>query len=87
MTLFFKGEYGSAGDQLRTVTDGKSPTARAYFYLACAKVGLVLSGGADAELIQEAKALFKSAGGDSSVFSADRRYISPRILQMLGGNQ
>ncbi len=87
MKLFFNGDYAGAAAQMRTVSYGKSPTARAHFYFACAQAGLVLIGRADRESLTEAQAYFEGARGDSEVFSADRQYVSPRILQLLGAKQ
>ena len=87
MALFFKGDYAGAVAQLRSVSGGPTPTARAYFYLACAEAGLVLTGQGDVPMLEEARGLYANANGNSGEFSADRRFISPSVLTLLGGKQ
>jgi hypothetical protein len=56
---------------------------RAQVLLACAKVGLVLTGGGDAALLRQTQAEFQSAALERYLTPADRRFISPKILQQL----
>jgi hypothetical protein len=57
---------------------------RGYFYRACGLAGLALrGGGADALLLQDAKRQYAEIASDGARFAADRRYVSPRILQAL----
>ena len=62
-----------------------SATPRAYFYLACSQTALAILGRADANAVTDARANLARAGNQAQ-FAADRRYISPRVLQMLGLN-
>ena len=86
MELFFSGDYGGAAAALTPLANAKDPSPAASFYLACSKAALVLTGQADRGVLEDARALFARAGG-SSRFSEDRKFISPRILQLLEGKQ
>jgi tetratricopeptide (TPR) repeat protein len=85
MILFYRGDYAGAATELSGTVAGPTASARAYFYLACAQAGMVLTGRADRQLLPQAQVNFVAAGGDWSAFEADRQYISPRIREMLGG--
>jgi hypothetical protein len=80
---FFSGDYGSAVQLLQTAAERPGVSPRAQMLLACAKVGLVLSGGGDAAMLVQTHAEFQSAALGRYLTPADRRYISPRILQQL----
>lgn len=86
MELFFSGDYGGAAAALTPLANAKDPSPGASFYLACSKAALVLTGQADRGVLEDARALFARAGG-ASRFSEDRKFISPRILQLLEGKQ
>ena len=85
MILFYQGKYAEAARELTGTVAGPSASARAYFYLACAQAGMMLTGQADRQILVQAQVAFRASGGDWSVFEADRRYISPRIRELLGG--
>jgi hypothetical protein len=83
MRAFLSGQYSDASQRLTALSSTASASPRVYFYLACAEAARVLTGEAPAGSIANAKALLARAG-DVNQFSADRRYISPRILKVLG---
>lgn len=85
MASFFSGDYEGAVGQLRAIA-AKAPSPQGSFYLACSQAALVLSGLADRSTLDAARAEFARAGG-ADRFAADRRYISPRILQLLEGGR
>ena len=80
---FFSGDYRSAVQQLQNAAQQPLISPRAQVLLACAKVGLALSGGADAAMLAQTQAEFRSGALERYLTPADRRYISPRILQQL----
>jgi hypothetical protein len=80
---YLSGRYDQASAILGSAVTATGATPRAYFYLACSRTALAIVGQADAATIADARAMLARAG-DPAQFAADRRYISPRILQMLG---
>jgi hypothetical protein len=83
LVQFFSGDYESAAASLATVAAGTNASPRAHFYLACAQAALVLTGKAPRTSLEAARgelALVK----DTGQFAADKRLISPRIMQELG---
>lgn len=83
LLAFFSGDYGSAIPLLASAAQEPSASPRAQVFLACAKVGLVLTGGGDAAMLREARAAFQNADAQRNLSAADRRFISPRVLQQL----
>jgi len=80
LTAFFSGDYQRAANVLSALAvSGASP--RVEFYLACSRAALVLTGGADAASLTEARTRF--AALNANQFAGDQRYISPRILELL----
>lgn len=86
MILFFRGDYTRAAAELTNLTLAK-PSARAFFYLACAQAGMALTGQGNRQTQLEAQSNFSTAVGDSDMFANDRKYVSPRILKLLGAKQ
>jgi len=80
---FFSGDYEAAASSLALVTSSAGASPRAYFYLACARAALVLTGKAPRNAMEDARAQLALAG-DNTQFAPDRRFISPRIRQELG---
>jgi hypothetical protein len=80
---YLSGQYDQAASLLSAVVSGAGATPRAYFYLACSQTALAIVGQADAATITSARSILAQAG-DQAQFAADKRYISPRVLQMLG---
>jgi hypothetical protein len=82
---YFSGDYRSAVPLLETASRVAKDAPRALAFLAFAKVALVLTGGADPTLLQQARVDFQSfqnvTGGppDNSLSSL----ISPRVLAEL----
>ncbi len=66
--------------------DIEPPTHRVTFYLACSYAARALWTGAAAipASLDEARQMFTYASGDSAQFAADRAFISPAVLRMLG---
>ena len=83
LLAFFSGDYGTAIPLLSSAAQQPGATPRAAVFLACAKVGLVLTGGGDAAMLREARAAFQSVDAQRDLSAADRRFISPRVLQQL----
>ena len=80
---FFSGDYEAAVASLAAVTFAAGASPRAYFYLACSRAALVLTGKAPRSGIDEARAQLALAN-DTGQYAADKRLISPRIRQELG---
>ena len=83
LLAFFSGDYGTAIPLLASAAEPSGANPRAEVFLACAKVGLVLTGGGDAAMLREARAAFQTADAQRNLSAADRRFISPRVLQQL----
>ncbi len=82
MAAFFSGDYQRAASILSALAAGGA-SPRAAFYLACSRAALVLIGGADPATLVDARTQF--ARLDLARFAADRRFISPRVLEFLQG--
>jgi hypothetical protein len=81
---FFSGQYETAANKLSALTATPNASPRAYFYLACSRAALALTGKAD-ETTAIADALAQLAlARDTGQFAADKSLISPRIKQKLG---
>jgi tetratricopeptide (TPR) repeat protein len=86
MAMFFSGDYGDAVAALTPLVNDPNRSAATAFYLACSNAALVLTGQADRDALDRARTLFVQSGGSGRV-SEDRKYISPRILQLLEGRE
>ena len=84
---YLSGQYDQASALLSNAVAGRGATPRAYFYLACSRTALAILGQGDAASIKDARENTLKRAGDPAQFIADRRYISPRILEQLGLNQ
>ena len=80
---FFSGNYRAAIPLLEAAAQQPGMAPRARKYLACAKAGLVLTGGADATLLREARADLQSVDLMRTFTADERRYISPKVLEQL----
>jgi hypothetical protein len=83
---YLSGQYDQVETLIGKDAAANAATPRAYFYLACSQTALAILGRADANAVNNARTTLSRAG-DPAQFAADRRYISPRVLQMLGLNQ
>ncbi len=83
LRAFLIGDYNQAVAILEPVAAQPSAPPQARIYLACARVGAVLSGRGDAALLAIAKQEFQAVDGANTLGAEDRRYISPRILAQL----
>jgi len=81
--LYLSGQYADASNRLARAGSGATP--RELFYLACSRTALAILGQGGTPAIDDAKSLVARAGSPDQ-FAADRRYISPRVLRMLGLN-
>lgn len=85
--LFLAGDYEkSAAELQRAVSSGMS-SPRIYLYLACSQAALALLAGPSQNeaLVQEARRHYTLARPSQNAFATDRRFISPRILELLDG--
>jgi tetratricopeptide (TPR) repeat protein len=80
MLAFFNGNYRAAMQQLDVAAREPGASARARAFLAFAKAGLVLTGGAGETLLREARADYQST---QALVDSDRRFISPKVLAVL----
>jgi hypothetical protein len=80
---YLSGRYEQVPSLLGRAVAANAATPRAYFYLACSQTALAILGGGGANAVSDARATLVRAG-DPAQFAADRRYISPRVLKMLG---
>jgi hypothetical protein len=78
---FLSGDY-EAASRLWTAIAQRTPSPRTHFYLACSDAALVLTGKAGPALLKDARAELAQAG-PLTQFTADERFVSPRILQTL----
>jgi len=83
VAAYLSGRYDQSANILGVLQSGATGSERAFFYLACSRVALAILGQADAGSIADARAILSRAGSPAQ-FSADSRYISPRVLKMLG---
>ncbi|MGE0461105.1 MAG: hypothetical protein AB7Q16_07025 [Vicinamibacterales bacterium] len=86
LVAFLGGNYSEAVALLTPLARAGQATPRALLYLACSNAALVATGRAGDDVLTEARAQFARAGplGPSA---PDRRYISPRLLRMLGSEE
>ena len=85
ISAYLSGQYDRVSSLLGSAVAANTGTPRAYFYLACSQTAMAILGQSDANAVNDARAMLLRAG-DPAQFAADRRYISPRVLQMLGLN-
>ncbi len=83
--LFFSGDYQKAAGTLRRAIGSGHTSPRIHLYLACSQAALALLSGAsrNEELVQEARRQYALARPGENEFAADRRFISPKILELL----
>lgn len=83
--LFFSGDYQKAAGTLRRAIGSGHTSPRIHLYLACSQAALALLSGAsrNEDLVQEARRQYALARPAENAFTADRRFISPRILELL----
>jgi hypothetical protein len=82
---YLSGQYDQAAALLNTSVQGPGATPRAFFYLACSRTALAILGQGSSADVDGAKQLLARAGNPAQ-FAEDRRYVSPRVLRMLGLN-
>lgn len=81
-TAYYQGNYQDAIRILAPTVQTRGASRLAAFYLACAQAALVARGQADASTLDDARQSFATARGSAT--EAHLRYISPRVLQLLG---
>lgn len=85
MAAYFAGDYDEAIRVLKPAFDASPPSQRVTFYLACSYAArALLTGARDQGTVDEVRQMFAYASGDSPQFTADRAFISPAVLRMLG---
>ena len=82
---YLSGQYDQAAALLNSSVQGPGATPRAFFYLACSRTALAILGQGSSADVDGAKQLLARAGNPAQ-FAEDRRYVSPRVLRMLGLN-
>lgn len=83
---FFAGNYQQVVTLLTPLAGGTDAPPRARFYLACSQVAMLLSQGrTDAEALRPARDQFNRVRAQLGALAADRRFVSPRILELLEG--
>jgi hypothetical protein len=82
---FFRGDYHGAKATLESSVNNKRVSPRIYLYLACSNAALSLLDGPSRNdaLLQQARQQYAQAQPQRNPFTADRQYISPRILELL----
>jgi hypothetical protein len=89
IAAFYSGRYDAAAQALTAIVSASTParvaapSPRSRFYLACSLAALVIVGDRDKSEIASAQRHLKDAG-DLKQFASDLRYVSPRILTVLG---
>jgi tetratricopeptide (TPR) repeat protein len=83
IALFLAGRYEQAANLLSIIVDAGGATPRAQLFLASSRAASVLTGQAGQPVLDQERRRFASL--DTSQLTADLRYISPRILQVLRG--
>ncbi len=86
LRAYYSGQYQETLDLMAKLMarTGATPSARAYFYSACSHIALgLLEGGTDPTRLTTARELYAKARPLANQLAADRRFISPSILQAL----
>ena len=83
LLAFFSGDYRGSIPLLQSAAQQPDVSSRARVFLACAKAGLVLTGGGDASLLRESRAEFQNAAVAQALTDVERRFISPKVLEQL----
>ena len=82
LLAYFSGDYVEAIQQLEVIPGGLADP-RVRVFLACARTAVVLTGRGDATVLRTARAEYRSAGGANALRAQDRRFISPKVLELL----
>jgi tetratricopeptide (TPR) repeat protein len=85
MTKYFSGDYLGAIGVLTAERINQPVTSRASdFYYACAQAALTLAGRADRTMLPYVRAYYARAlAGSPSELQDAKRYVSPRVIQLL----
>jgi hypothetical protein len=83
LLAFFSGDYETAIRLLIIAAERPGGGQRSLAFLACAQAGLVLAGRGDAAMLRDARDTFQRADAQRNLSAADRRFISPRVLEQL----
>jgi hypothetical protein len=79
----FAGDDGGAAALLTQLAASPAASPRIFFYLACSRTALALTGGAAQDVIAEARSQLARAGSPAQ-FQRDLAFISPRVQRQLG---
>jgi hypothetical protein len=83
LVAFFSGDYRTSVMYLEIAARQAGASPRVRLFLACARASLVLTGGGDLELLRTARADYRGADPQRNLTDAQRRLISPRVLEQL----
>jgi hypothetical protein len=81
---FYLGSYEQSRQLLEVVVQQSPTSSRASLYIACSLAALgLLNPPMDPKTLQTARGLYQIANQGQTDFSADRQFISPRIIDLL----
>lgn len=81
---FFAGNYQQVVTMLTPLAGRADAAPRTLFYLACSQVAILLSQGrTDAEALRPAREQFNRVRAQLGTLTADRPFVSPRVLDAL----
>jgi tetratricopeptide (TPR) repeat protein len=84
LLAFFAGDYGRTEQLLAPLFESGTLTPRGHLYLACAYAASGMLRGRDAQArLQRARDVYKQALAKNAVFTADWKFISPRLRDAL----
>ena len=86
--LFLSGQYKEAGDILEQAVDQSLTSPRVYLFLASSRGAQALRAPQDQRpaLVDAARRHYANAKPGAAALTADQRFISPSILQLLSGS-
>jgi hypothetical protein len=83
MRRFYSGQYKQALETMSPLLGQSGGSPRIYFYAACSNAALGLLEANGDERLKAARELFAKARPFANELAADRRFVSPRILEVL----
>ena len=84
LLAFFSGDYGRTEQLLAPLFESGTLTPRGHLYLACSYAASGMLRGRDGQVrLQRARDVYKQALAKSAVFTADWKFISPRLRDAL----
>jgi tetratricopeptide (TPR) repeat protein len=84
LRYYYTGDYAQARPLFEGLVSANPTSGRPLFYLACIEAALsVLDSSAQPDRLQKARDLFARAGRFGDNFAVDRKFVSPRLLEIL----